>query len=94
VVTLFFCSMGSGLLWWTVYNQHGSDGQAVMATFGIFGGFTGALLQAQKGNASRQQMMDRAGVPAPPAVVPLKNPTDVTVVATGATTDPAAGGGS
>lgn len=42
---------------WTTHKHAGSDVQ--MGIFGIFSGFTGALLQAQKGNSSKQQMVDR-----------------------------------
>lgn len=58
IVTLFWCSSFSAFLWIYVYNRNGSK-DLVMATFGVFTGFTGALLQAQKGNSSRQQMQDR-----------------------------------
>lgn len=59
IVTLFICSTASALLWIWVYTHKGGE-DLVMATFGVFTGFTGALLQAQKGNSSRQQMVDRA----------------------------------
>lgn len=58
IVTLFWCSAFSAGLWIWVYRQNGSK-DLVMAMFGVFTGFTGALLQAQKGNSSRQQMQDR-----------------------------------
>lgn len=58
IVTLFICSASSAALWMWVYTHNGSK-DLVMATFGVFTGFTGALLQAQKGNSSRQQMQDR-----------------------------------
>lgn len=58
IVTLFFCSVCAGVLWaWCEIHLHDAD--VNMGTFGVFTGFTGALLQAQKGNSSRQQMVDR-----------------------------------
>lgn len=58
IVTLFVCSAIAGGLWMWSQHAHASN-EAQMAIFGIFSGFTGALLQAQKGNSSRQQMLDR-----------------------------------
>lgn len=58
IVTLFWCSAFSAFLWIWVWSHKGGN-DLVMATFGVFTGFTGALLQAQKGNSSRQQMQDR-----------------------------------
>jgi hypothetical protein len=70
IVTLFWCSVFSGLLWAWVYTRD-PEGMMMTAAFGVFTGFTGALLQAQKGNSSRQQMKDRveAGI-----VVPVAHP--------------------
>jgi hypothetical protein len=77
VVTLFVCSGMTGFLWiWMANHMHGSD--LTTAAGQIFSGFTGALLQAQKGNSSRQQMVDRAaaggpskdGSPPPPVEEP------------------------
>ena len=45
---------------------------AVLMT-NTFSGFTGALLLALRGNASRQQMMDRAWSAAPPPPRPAEN---------------------
>lgn len=57
IVTLFWCSVLSGALWFWVV--HIGLAPMVTPTFGVFTGFTGALLQSQKGNSSRQQMADR-----------------------------------
>lgn len=68
VVTLFMCSAMTGGLWvWMANHMHGSD--LTTAAGQIFSGFTGALLQAQKGNSSLQQMVDRASI-APKIEVP------------------------
>ena len=57
IVTLFWCSIFSGALWiWVA--MRGPDSM-VTPMFGVFTGFTASLLQAQKGNSSRQQMADR-----------------------------------
>jgi len=86
IVTLTCCSILSGLMWQWVY-QHDPRGTVMTAAFGVFTGFTGALLQAQKGNASKQQMEDRTAsvvapsrtpngrasdAPAPPASAPAE----------------------
>lgn len=89
IVTLFMCSFWSGVLWVWVYN-HSARAELVMATFGVFTGFTGALLQAQKGNPSRQQMTNNVetsgGLPVPPAVIAASSST---TAATQAATDAA-----
>lgn len=57
IVVLFICAVLTGILWgWTVKHNLPSMETPV---FGVFTGFTGALLQAMKGNSSRQQMQDR-----------------------------------
>lgn len=80
IVTLFGCSAAAGILWmWCAVHQSTMN----TATFGVFTGFTGALLQAQKGNSSRQQMIDRSSTvitePPPTAVVVPKQPEIPTV---------------
>lgn len=67
IVTLFWCSAFSGLLWAWMVMRHETN--MVTPTFGVFTGFTGALLQAQKGNSSRQQMVDRVEAAVPGTVI-------------------------
>jgi hypothetical protein len=50
--------------------HHDTTGQTVAVISTTFSGFVGALLQSLRGNASRQQMMDRtSGVAPNPAAV-------------------------
>jgi hypothetical protein len=58
ILTLSFWSIVTGALWIYVEIKI-KDPSVNTATFGVFTGFTGSLLQAQKGNSSRQQMADR-----------------------------------
>ena len=58
ILTLSIWSILTGALWVFVQVKV-KDPTMNTATFGVFTGFTGSLLQAQKGNASRQQMADR-----------------------------------
>lgn len=57
VLTLFWSCIFSGILWAWVVHERITD--MITPTFGILTGFTGAFLQAQSGNSSRQQMADR-----------------------------------
>jgi len=69
IVTLFICSALAGTLWiWMANHMKGSD--LTTAAGQIFAGFTGALLQAHKGNTSKQQMIDRGQLPATPPQIP------------------------
>jgi len=93
IVTLFICSCLSGYIWAWSYTHYPGKSDLVMGTFGLFGGFTGALLQAQKGNSSRQQMVDRFESVHPPPIPEEPKPgvtlskTEI-VTTTGTNTNP------
>jgi hypothetical protein len=76
IVTLTCCSILSGLMWQWVYS-HDPRGTVMTAAFGVFTGFTGALLQAQKGNSSRQQMADRVETTVMPVRTGGQRSTDI-----------------